>query len=287
MPNDNRMPMPMEQASYETSGPAPTSGKQDEIAIAESVLPEGARVERETARSEMGVGGGKADKWRGGGDYYYEVTPQGIKVTGGDKAKTLTGGKSTVLRWSDTNPKTMQMIQAILASRTDKDSELGSTYKPKPEIREADVQTWSSPVDADEVAERMAEGYGVSRTDESPDPAYAGSMDEDRPPTYADKRMNAVYSAQEEGRKLDMSPRRALEAAMASDPKLAAMMADILASRTDKDSAEPTRDVKDGFKEMFGPSLSEQMRSAAETYDDRRTQAVYSALNKHGYSERD
>lgn len=127
MPNDNRMPM-AEAPDIETSGPAPTSGKQDEVAIAESVLPEGARVERETARSEMGVGGGKADKWRGGGDYYYEVTPQGIKVTGGDKAKTLTGGKSTTLAWADTDPKTMQMIQAILASRTDKDSELGATY---------------------------------------------------------------------------------------------------------------------------------------------------------------
>ena len=122
--------MPMEQASYETSGPAPASGKQDEIAIAESVLPEGARVERETARAERGVGGGVADRWRGAGDYYYEITDEGVKVTGGDRAKTLRGGKSTVLRWSDTDPKTMQMIQNILASRTDKDSELGSTYKP-------------------------------------------------------------------------------------------------------------------------------------------------------------
>jgi len=185
MPNDNKkMPMPMEQASYETSGPAPTSGKQDEIEIAESVLPEGARVERETARSEMGVGGGKADKWRGGGDYYYEVTPQGIKVTGGDKAKTLTGGKSTMLSWADTDPKTMKMIHAILASRTEKGSELGATYSAPAEV-----------------------------------------------------------------------------------------------------PAEPTRDVRDEFKDRFGPSLSEQMQIAAETYDDKRMDVARRAMKKYGYED--
>jgi hypothetical protein len=181
MPNDKKMPM-AEAPDLSTSGPAPTSGKQDETRIAESVLPKGARVERETARSEMG---GKADKWRGAGDYYYEVTSDGIRITGGDKAKTLTGGKSTTLSWNDTDPKTMEMIHAILASRTDKDSELGSTYGAKPEIREADVETFTSPVDADEEAERMAEGYGVSRTDESPDP------------TFKDRRMDVARRALE------------------------------------------------------------------------------------------
>ena len=167
MPNDKKMPM-AEAPDLSTSGPAPTSGKQDETRIAESVLPKGARVERETARSEMGVGGGKADKWRGGGDYYYEVTPQGIKVTGGDKAKTLTGGKSTMLTWADTDPKTMQMIQAILASRTEKGSELGATYSapegtvtPMPEEMEA-VQMPSPTYDDKrmDVARRAMKKYG-------------------------------------------------------------------------------------------------------------------------------
>lgn len=174
MPNDKKMPM-AEVPDIETSG-----------------TEYGPAMRRREEASGMG------DKWRGGGDYYYEVTPQGIKVTGGDKAKTLTGGKSTMLTWADTDPKTMQMIQAILASRTEKGSELGATYSPpeaKPEMREADVETWTSPVDADEEAERMAEGYGVSRTDESPDPAYAGSMDEDEPPTYDDKRMDVARKA--------------------------------------------------------------------------------------------
>ena len=102
---------------------------QDELPIVESVLPEGARVERETARAERGVGGGVADKWRGAGDYYYELTDEGIKVTGGDRARSLTGGKSTLLRWDDTNAKTMEMVQAILASRTGREAELGATYK--------------------------------------------------------------------------------------------------------------------------------------------------------------
>jgi hypothetical protein len=184
MPNDKKMPM-AEAPDLSTSGPAPTSGKQDETRIAESVLPKGARVERETARSEMG---GKADKWRGAGDYYYEVTSDGIRVTGGDKAKTLTGGKSTTLSWNDTDPKTMEMIHAILASRTDKDSELGSTY-----------------------------------------------------------------SAPEEGRELDMNPGRALEAATASDPKLAAML---------EGRADPT-------------------------FDDKRFDVARRAMERHGYSEED
>jgi len=37
-------------------------------------------------------------KWRGGGDYFFEVVAPGkLRITGGDKAKSLTGGKSVVI----------------------------------------------------------------------------------------------------------------------------------------------------------------------------------------------
>lgn len=41
---------------------------------------------------------GVPKKWRGGGDYFFEVVAPGkLKITGGDKAKSLTGGKSVVI----------------------------------------------------------------------------------------------------------------------------------------------------------------------------------------------
>ena len=176
MPNDNKkMPMPMEQASYETSGTeyAPAMRRREEAS-------------------------GMGDKWRGGGDYYYEVTPQGIKVTGGDKAKTLTGGKSTMLAWADTDPKTMQMIQAILASRTEKGSELGATYSAPPPV--ATVTPMPEEMEASEILptegfeDRRPESRLVS-TGESADPAFTDRMGESKDPTYDDKRMDVARRA--------------------------------------------------------------------------------------------
>ena len=41
---------------------------------------------------------GVPKRWRGGGDYFFEVVAPGkLKITGGDKAKSLTGGKSVVI----------------------------------------------------------------------------------------------------------------------------------------------------------------------------------------------
>jgi len=148
---------------------------QDELPIVESVLPEGARVERETARAERGVGGGVADKWRGAGDYYYELTDEGIKVTGGDRARSLTGGKTALLRWDDTNVKTMEMVQAILASRTGREAELGATYKAP--------ETWDDK--RSRAAERAYEGDVSSQEGEwlGPEGAVAGyaSQGPDKP----------------------------------------------------------------------------------------------------------
>lgn len=174
MPNDKKMPM-AEAPDIETSGTeyAPAMRRREEAS-------------------------GMGDKWRGGGDYYYEVTPQGIKVTGGDKAKTLTGGKSTMLAWADTDPKTMQMIQAILASRTEKGSELGATYSAPPPV--ATVTPMPEEMEASEILptegfeDRRPESRLVS-TGESADPAFADRMGESKDPTYDDRRMEAVYSA--------------------------------------------------------------------------------------------
>ena len=41
-------------------------------------------------------------RWKGRGDYYFEQLEDGsLKVTGGDSAKSLTGGKSTIIRDPD------------------------------------------------------------------------------------------------------------------------------------------------------------------------------------------
>lgn len=69
--------------------------------------------------------GAKDSRWRGGGDYYFELTPEGIRVTGGDAATGgLQGGKSTLVGWD--NP----MVDAILEEQGSPDSELGAVYKP-------------------------------------------------------------------------------------------------------------------------------------------------------------
>jgi hypothetical protein len=45
------------------------------------------------------VGRGIPKRWKGRGDYYFEqLDDGGLKITGGDSAKSLTGGKSTVIR---------------------------------------------------------------------------------------------------------------------------------------------------------------------------------------------
>lgn len=72
--------------------------------------------------------GAEDSYWRGGGDYYFELTPEGIKVTGGDTTGNLQGGASTILRWDD--PGSSGVIDAILAEQGTQDTEFGVRYEP-------------------------------------------------------------------------------------------------------------------------------------------------------------
>ena len=57
---------------------------------------ERARVARKLANQQMFKGLPK--QWKGRGDYFFETQEDGnLKITGGDSAKSLTGGKSTVI----------------------------------------------------------------------------------------------------------------------------------------------------------------------------------------------
>ena len=56
-----------------------------------------AKAAKVAMSKEMGRGIPK--RWKGRGDYYFEqLDDGGLKITGGDSAKSLTGGKSTVIR---------------------------------------------------------------------------------------------------------------------------------------------------------------------------------------------
>lgn len=83
-------------------------------------------VERVMARSHMAGTRDQAplNQWGGGGGYFYEITDEGIKVTG-----EAMGGKEVVLSWEDRDPKNLQMIDAILLERGGQDSVLGATYE--------------------------------------------------------------------------------------------------------------------------------------------------------------
>ena len=52
-------------------------------------------------------------RWEGAGDYSYEMTPEGVRATGGEKSKTLTGGRSTMLSFDDQDPRNLDMLEAI------------------------------------------------------------------------------------------------------------------------------------------------------------------------------
>lgn len=59
-----------------------------------------ARAAKMAMSKEMSKGVPK--RWKGRGDYFFEqMDDGGLKITGGDSAKSLTGGKSTVIRDSD------------------------------------------------------------------------------------------------------------------------------------------------------------------------------------------
>tara|TARA_Y100001972_G_C7543997_1_gene273630 strand:- start:44 stop:790 length:747 start_codon:yes stop_codon:yes gene_type:complete len=67
---------------------------------------------------------GLPKRWKGRGDYFFETQDDGtIKVTGGDKASSLTGGKSTIVR-------DKERIQKIIEAARDGDViEENVTYK--------------------------------------------------------------------------------------------------------------------------------------------------------------
>ncbi len=67
---------------------------------------------------------GLPKQWKGRGDYFFEAQDDGsLKITGGDSAKSLTGGKSTVITDS-------VKIREILDKARDGDvSEEGATYE--------------------------------------------------------------------------------------------------------------------------------------------------------------
>lgn len=81
---------------------------------------------------ERGIGDGSLDRWQGGGGYFYEITDEGIKVTGGPESKTLQG-KSIVLPWEGRDPKNLAMIDAILQERGETHTKLGAAPAPEPE----------------------------------------------------------------------------------------------------------------------------------------------------------
>jgi hypothetical protein len=70
--------------------------------------PEQIRRERKTPATvgkklfRQTLGKGLPKRWKGGGDYFFEQQEDGsLKITGGDKARNLTGGKSVVITDSE------------------------------------------------------------------------------------------------------------------------------------------------------------------------------------------
>ena len=66
------------------------------------------------------------NRWEGGGGYFYEITDEGIVVTG----KPMEGKGRVVLPWDSSDKSNLEMIDAILMERGGRDSKLGATYEP-------------------------------------------------------------------------------------------------------------------------------------------------------------
>tara|TARA_Y100000361_G_C11144256_1_gene337038 strand:+ start:179 stop:904 length:726 start_codon:yes stop_codon:yes gene_type:complete len=118
---------------------------------------ERARVARKIMSKEMFKGLPK--RWKGRGDYFFEAQDDGsLKITGGDKAKSLTGGKSTVIT-------DKVKIKEILDKARDGDViEEGATYEFKTRGR----GSFDSPESygkalRDTLAESTPEAEGVPR----------------------------------------------------------------------------------------------------------------------------
>lgn len=180
-------------------------------------------VERVMARTSFVPGedgsamGGTRDipqlnRWGGGGGYFYEITDEGIKVTGDPM-----GGKEVVLSWDDRDPKNLQMIDAILLERGGQDSELGATYSPaasaEPEPErpsEANVMAAKSSEGAQEargemnevLSERAEEGIPLERGD-APEPSLWPEQQEGQDNaklSLKERRIQAAERALEEAR---------------------------------------------------------------------------------------
>ena len=80
--------------------------------------PEQIRQERKTPATvgkklfRQTLGKGLPKRWKGGGDYFFEQQEDGsLKITGGDKARNLTGGKSVVITDSEKLKEIYQKAQ--------------------------------------------------------------------------------------------------------------------------------------------------------------------------------
>ena len=71
-------------------------------------------------------------RWKGAGDYSYEMTPEGVRVTGGEKSKTLTGGRSTMLSFDNHDPRNLDMLEAVV--REWRTQVLGPLPEPPPKV---------------------------------------------------------------------------------------------------------------------------------------------------------
>lgn len=138
--------------------------------------------------------------WRGGGDYYFELTPDGIKVTGGDRAKTLTGGQSTVIGWDD------PMVDDILQEQQRPDSELGVRYVPE----KAESAEVTSPAPPFESKEKAAMAGGTAGEPPSKD---AGQAEDrlDEPAPKEDFEVSSRVSAEPGEPELQVSSRTGVE----------------------------------------------------------------------------
>lgn len=133
--------------------------------------------------------GGGPQKWKGHGDYYFELLgPGALRVTGGDEAKSLTGGKSVVI-------KDAAKIAEILEIRDAGDLvEEGASY-------------WPS---------KMLAGKGAAEIEADKALGTAESVTEEAKAGVEDKDFKELYSKEElqemvEGRSEDKSKIAGLE----------------------------------------------------------------------------
>ena len=155
--------------------------------------------------------GAKDSYWRGGGDYYYELTPEGIKVTGGDTGGKLRDGASTLLAWDDPNSK--NIIDAILAEQGTQDTELGVRYEAtEPEPRRIEMepmQITASPTESRPPGEATSQASTDSVSEGEPAPAdeglraapVRGAPDPQnwRPPATPGQKRDAIKAAMRQG----------------------------------------------------------------------------------------